>query len=812
MAAGYDGTIRIDSKVDTKGFNQGVKQMSGGMGSLIGIISKIGIAIGAAFAISKIVTFGKAALMAAANLERLQQAAVQVGATFGVTAEEVSRIVKEVIALGIQDDVAYEAFINLARNGLDTGLLPALARGAQDLNAFSDTGVSSSEVLDRLMTGIITLQTETLRTAGVIVDITQASKTWALANDTVIESMTAQEKQAAVMIAVIEKLKGVEGLYELSQRTAAGQMSSRTRIMNNFMMALGGPFMNALYIAIRTFNQFVTVLTSAIKPGGQLYSLMVSLGAVATWVANAFRTAMIFIAGLFGIVLPDLQAVATTADPLAGSLDDAAAGAGDLADATASAGKAAKGALAPFDELNVLAQDAGGGGGTPPGGGGGLPTPVPFVPIDSGLLDAINAKLAEWKANLAGLGVLFQPIIDALGRLWTASEPLRETLWTGLKWLWDNILVPFSTWVATALVPAFLDLLGAALVILNQVLIAFQPLAKMLWETFLKPLAEWTGGIIIKILEGLTGWLTKIGDWMKQNPEAVRAFATILGLLVVGFVAVNIAIAIFNILLAANPIGLVIMGILLLIGVILWLKAHWEELPEIAAKAWEGIKKAFGAAWDWFKKTVVDPIAHLFKGSGLFDDIILWAQEAWDGIVAVFVNAWTWFDTTVIQPLKTGWETFWNGLSATVKKVVNIIIGFINGMISAIVIGINAVIEAINSIKVTIPKWVPIIGGSSIGFNLGKITAPQIPLLAGGAIIPPNAAFAAILGDQRVGKNLEAPETLIRQIVREESGGGMNGQVVVRFEGSLAALVRELKPVIDKENTRIGKSLVRVEA
>ena len=52
------------------------------------------------------------------------------------------------------------------------------------------------------------------------------------------------------------------------------------------------------------------------------------------------------------------------------------------------------------------------------------------------------------------------------------------------------------------------------------------------------------------------------------------------------------------------------------------------------------------------------------------------------------------------------------------------------------------------------------------------ITNPKIPMLATGAVIPPNAQFAAVLGDQRHGNNLEAPESLIRQIVREESGNG----------------------------------------
>ncbi|MEO9300082.1 hypothetical protein, partial [Devosia alba] len=47
-----------------------------------------------------------------------------------------------------------------------------------------------------------------------------------------------------------------------------------------------------------------------------------------------------------------------------------------------------------------------------------------------------------------------------------------------------------------------------------------------------------------------------------------------------------------------------------------------------------------------------------------------------------------------------------------------------------------------------------------------------IPYLASGAVIPPRSEFLAVLGDQKKGNNLEAPESLLRQIVREESGKG----------------------------------------
>ena len=82
-----------------------------------------------------------------------------------------------------------------------------------------------------------------------------------------------------------------------------------------------------------------------------------------------------------------------------------------------------------------------------------------------------------------------------------------------------------------------------------------------------------------------------------------------------------------------------------------------------------------------------------------------------------------------------------------------------------------------------------------------------IPKLAQGAVLPPNKPFVAMLGDQTRGRNLEAPEDLIRQIVREESGS-QGTTIVIKADGDLGALVRLLKLNIDEEDQRVGTKLV----
>lgn len=91
-------------------------------------------------------------------------------------------------------------------------------------------------------------------------------------------------------------------------------------------------------------------------------------------------------------------------------------------------------------------------------------------------------------------------------------------------------------------------------------------------------------------------------------------------------------------------------------------------------------------------------------------------------------------------------------------------------------------------------------GGRSASLSRASIPAiseAQIPRLAQGAVIPPNREFMAVLGDQRTGNNLEAPEDLIRKIVREESGDG-NGQVVMLLQSLLEAVKAGQVIMVDK--------------
>lgn len=190
-----------------------------------------------------------------------------------------------------------------------------------------------------------------------------------------------------------------------------------------------------------------------------------------------------------------------------------------------------------------------------------------------------------------------------------------------------------------------------------------------------------------------------------------------------------------------------------------WALQTWEYIKLGAALAWEDVKAAWGIASEWWKI--------------LWAGIVTDAAGAWIAIMTVWQDAKTWFITTVLDPIRnafsvvldwisTKWHTVFTGLQDFVKGTINAIIDYINRMINALVGGINQAVNAVNAVASGI-------GGAPV---LAGISAVAIPHLASGAVIPPNNAFAAVLGDQKSGRNLEAPESLIRQIIREEMGGG----------------------------------------
>lgn len=122
--------------------------------------------------------------------------------------------------------------------------------------------------------------------------------------------------------------------------------------------------------------------------------------------------------------------------------------------------------------------------------------------------------------------------------------------------------------------------------------------------------------------------------------------------------------------------------------------------------------------------------------------------------------------TEFVAGIFTGdWNRAWNGILYAMKGFVNSLIGMMNAILTKLTGTLNGMIRLVNNMRFTVPSWVPGIGGESYSFGFKTLTAPQIPYLAKGAVLPANKPFLAVVGDQKHGTNIEAPLSTIQEAV-----------------------------------------------
>lgn len=305
-----------------------------------------------------------------------------------------------------------------------------------------------------------------------------------------------------------------------------------------------------------------------------------------------------------------------------------------------------------------------------------------------------------------------------------------------------------------------------------------------LWEG-LREAWETHGGAL---LEGISGFLQSIGGmWDTLYNETLLPGLSALGGMIDGLWQEHLAPLWESLTQLAAELGVLLLTV--------WneyLSPLLQQLTEIFAPAAAAVfSGAAGAA-----RGLLETVCGVARG----------ISQALRGVVeflsGVFAGDWSraWQGILMIV------DGVWQGITGLIRGAVNLIIGCINLMIQAVYAVFNGIAGALNRLQISIPSWVPFFGGQRFSVNLPTFTAPQIPYLAKGAVIPPNAAFLAVLGDQKAGRNLEAPEGLLRQIVREESKGAARFEAEQPIELSLDGEVfyRAMERIRAGRGARIG--------
>lgn len=291
------------------------------------------------------------------------------------------------------------------------------------------------------------------------------------------------------------------------------------------------------------------------------------------------------------------------------------------------------------------------------------------------------------------------------------------------------------------------------------------------------------GGAITAIVAGLVLLGVSIRDVIKNGFNSKNLTAITVALLTIGGAIAIITGAWIPLLIAA------------IAAVVVWIVAKWTAIKDWISKTISSIDAAFeqhlanveagvAAAVDWVieKWTAVKD---WFRG--LWEKVASGASSAWEGIKNAFKSVPEWFQSKfrdawqkVKDVFSTGgriWSGIKEGIENTFRAVVNAII---RGMNTIIAVPFNKINSMLNTIRNA--HFLGISPFQNM-WGVNPLPVPQIPMLARGAIIPANRQFLAVLGDQRNGNNLEAPESLLRQIVREEAGSaGSRYEFIARLD------------------------------
>lgn len=451
---------------------------------------------------------------------------------------------------------------------------------------------------------------------------------------------------------------------------------------------------------------------------------------------------------------------------------------------------------------------------------------------------------------------LLSAAIDTLNSAVEALKPLG-------KWLWDKFLKPLATWTGSVITAALngitsalngisdwikdhqtavenfavvVGTLGSAFAIsgiIQGVVSAFAALAA--GTSVLTPLITALGVAVNFLTSPITlvclgiGALIAIGVLLYKNWETVKQFFIDL------WDSFKMTIQQF----------------------VDWVTEVWTSIKDFFAGIWQGIKDVFAVVAEWFTgifqaawdgilsvwNAVIGWFSNLWTGikdifsavGSWFGDIFTTAwtniksafsataqffRDLWTAIKSPFIKVADWFKDifskawqAVKDVFSTGGKIFdgiKEGITGVFTTVVNGIIGGINKVISTPLDFLNGILNDIRDIEIA--GFTPF----DEFLDYDPIPVPQIPMLATGAVIPPNSEFLAVLGDQKRGTNIEAPLDTIKQALFEALavyGGAVGNQKIsvtipIEVKGRVLSQI-----VIDDINDfikRNGKSPIKV--
>lgn len=203
-----------------------------------------------------------------------------------------------------------------------------------------------------------------------------------------------------------------------------------------------------------------------------------------------------------------------------------------------------------------------------------------------------------------------------------------------------------------------------------------------------------------------------------------------------------------------------------------------SDLKTSTVNWWSNLKSDTASKWGDMKKSVTDSASKIKGGTltcfkSIKTNVPGYIKSVANTVVDKFSDMLSGSDK--IGQITDVFQSAFEGIVNFVRDPINSVIGFLNGLIGAVESAVNAVANMLNGMSFDAPDWVTNLTGiSSIGFSLPTWSAPRVPYLAQGTVVPRRAGeFAAILGDNNKEPEVVSPLSTIEKAV--ENVIGRNG-------------------------------------
>lgn len=371
----------------------------------------------------------------------------------------------------------------------------------------------------------------------------------------------------------------------------------------------------------------------------------------------------------------------------------------------------------------------------------------PWIDNKDKLVEAINETIAPIQHLAQVIEDFLNDTSDKIIAFYDESvKPFIDDIESGCASILETLLDLYNSYVVpiidewgtrledlingplTDFVDKFLDVCAKIIDALQQI-----------WNNVLVPLINWILQNVIPLLAPVVQWLGDAAiDLLGAAVEMANGILDMLGGLI------DFLVGVFT--------------------------GDWKKAFSGAGQIAQGFANACGAVIEWIGDYILTPFMSLVKKlfsvdwvkyfgvAGIAPQVLCdLIKSIFKTMKNVFIGIMNFIKYAFTGDWRNAWQSVKNIFSSIMSGIGDVVRAPINGIISMV----NQAIGAINNLIRGVNR-IPHVNISTIG---------RIPHLASGAVIPPNQEFLAMLGDQKSGNNIEAPEGLIRKIVREESGG-----------------------------------------